>query len=84
MATITHDNLMVCQDCTLIIANGDMGGVECEHGNDKMHALAMVAQWDDLTNGLVLDHDEVDFSTRPCDGCGSRLAGYRHSAVVIQ
>lgn len=89
MATVTHDGLEVCTDCAQLIANGDLGGQECEHGGADDHAAAMVAVWGEGPAGvlgLVLElseETEAHFSSRRCDGCGSTLAGDRLPAVHI-
>lgn len=78
---ITHDNLLVCQDCTMILANATLGNEDPDE--DHRHLLRMHDRWGDDFNNLVLDSEYHDFATRHCDGCGSPLAGYRHEAVVL-
>lgn len=90
MATITHDDLAVCDDCAQILANGEFDG-ECEHGDATAHADAMTEIWGEGAAGILRmvlacgeDEEECDsFSRRGCDGCGSSLAGGRHAAVVF-
>jgi len=85
MTAILYDNLMVCDECALVIANG-----EIDDGTDRGQQIAdaQVEQWGELAIGLTLacgdDEDECDyFSWRRCDGCGSTLGGGRHKAVVF-
>jgi hypothetical protein len=77
MATVTHDDLAVCVDCAMLIANGE--------GTDE-HADAVAARWPGM-NTLVLacpEDCEGWFSSSPCDGCGSTLDGDRHPAVAFE
>ena len=79
---ITHDDLAVCIDCAMILANGELG--LGDDAADAAHAALISAQWPD--GGLVLscpDDCEESFSWSRCDGCGSALGGGRHSAVVL-
>lgn len=81
---ITHAGLLMCSDCTAIIANGELGQGDADA--DHQHALKMAARWGEHTLNLVLagdDTDVIDFSTRRCAGCGSDLAGTRHPAVCL-
>lgn len=77
MATIVFaDNLVVCTDCAILIANAE--------GTEAL-AAAQVEQWGEHATGLVLAGCEPcdDFSTRHCDGCGNTDAGERHAAAVL-
>lgn len=80
---VIADDLLVCTDCTLLIANGETGnGIE----TDELVAAAQVAIWGDDAIGLTLNcPEDCDgrFSSRSCDGCGDPLAGDRHPAVVL-
>jgi hypothetical protein len=85
MAVITHDNLSVCTDCTMMIANGELG--QGDEAAEAVHVAAMVTLWGEGSAGvmsLVLNCDddcEGHFSWQRCDGCGSTLGGDRHPAV---
>lgn len=87
---IKYDDLLVCDDCAQILANGDLGGTDCEHGNAETHMAVMFTHWGEMTQAMVLACDEEgrgscrDFSIVPCDGCGSALAGARHPAAVLE
>jgi hypothetical protein len=73
--------LSLCTDCALIVANGETGrGEEV----DVAIAAAQTMRLDDDAARLVLTMAEpVPFSTVTCDGCGERLAGERHAAVIL-
>ena len=78
MATITFDDLWVCIDCTVVIANGDWTGIDDpEREAEIEEGLASIpGHW-------VLGEGEMDFSWRGCDCCGSPLGGSRHEALVL-
>lgn len=81
---VVADDLRVCSDCAQVIANG-----EISDGTDRgdRTAAAQVAVWGADAIGLVLagtDDGPDPFSTAPCDGCGSTLAGERWDAAVIR
>lgn len=86
---IKYDDLLVCDDCAMILANEEFDG-DCEHGNSITHHAVMFKRWGEMTQTMVLACDEqgrgscVDFSRRDCDGCGSALAGARHPAAVLE
>jgi hypothetical protein len=86
----------LCQDCTLVHANG-----ECDpyRPADLPEPLSAIDDGDELTLGLLEEeHDdectETDraeggcnceqrsFSWSRCDGCGSDLGGDRHAATL--
>lgn len=66
------DDYMVCQDCLMMIANG-----ECEEPDDGWSPEKM------CDANLVVGDDErnEEFSRDDCDCCGSVLAGSRHHCV---
>ena len=82
MAEIIIDNLVFCTDCTIAAANGDLSGIE----DDQQYA--------DTTTGLErlgkisavyhAGQEPDEFSTRPCDCCGSRLAGSRDYFIILK
>lgn len=83
MARVTHE-LSVCIDCLFLKANG-----ETTEDPDRT-PLGEVAGWDlavACTDGQEDSHSEEclcdAFSGRRCDGCGSTLAGSRHTLVAF-
>ncbi len=81
----TIDDLAVCVDCAMLIANGEVTDGE---GNDitAEHAERMREVWGDDAVHLVLtcpqNCDGWFFWSR-CDGCGSALGGDRHPAAAL-
>lgn len=88
MATVTHDDLVVCIACALLMANGPCDGCESCVFSDAQDCPntageRMAERWD-WPLGLTLTGDDVDpYSARECDGCGSTDHGERHSAVMF-
>lgn len=76
MAIIIADDLDVCMDCAMLLANDEA---------EPAHRAAFAAQ--NHEGHIVLsgtdDTDDTEFSTARCDGCGSYLAGYRTKAVMF-
>lgn len=79
MASVICDDLDLCVDCTMMIANGE-GSPE--------HAEAMEAAWGEDSVHLVMtcngDDFDCSFSWVSCDGCGSRLGGDRHKGALVK
>lgn len=75
-------DLMVCIDCTMMMANGEFGDDEAR---EIEVAETLATNWPNngITLGRAEGHHEndIDFSNAPCDGCGSLLAGSRHAAT---
>jgi hypothetical protein len=83
MATVTHDDLSVCEDCLSLIANGTISD-DLDPTADEAHAARMDALWPGEDVETVCPEDcDGWFSWAPCDGCGSTLGGTRHPAVVL-
>lgn len=77
--TVLYDDLYACVDCTLFLANGDLP----EDRPDLLDDIGR--EWPDPVH-MVLTSDEdtdIEFSSRDCDCCGSRLAGSRHPFVIL-
>jgi hypothetical protein len=77
------DNLRVCVDCAMLIANGDArSGMDsatearCRAGIAKESTVGGI--W-----FLSGEDSEYAFSWRECDCCASRLGGARREAAVL-
>jgi len=68
--------ILICTDCAMLAANGELADeTDCE-------PLGLVEGYVAVT--CSDSGDDCEFSWSPCEGCGSRLGGYRHSAVVME
>ena len=69
----------MCPDCAETVVNGP--------GEGTPYAT-IAKQWPEAECWMFsLDDSEdghIEFSTRSCDGCDSRLAGSRHPAIAWQ
>lgn len=86
MPLTTLDTIQVCEDCLMAIANGDYTGLdywypEAEAEERHREIDAGIASFSPATLHPGDDHDE--FSRRPCECCGSDLAGARHEVIVL-
>jgi hypothetical protein len=88
---ITHDDLRFCEDCTIVACNGDYSGIEYSHGVGTEETDARCAEIDGglakLGPHVVPNFDDEsgtwEFSSAPCDCCGTRLAGSRHRFAIL-
>ena len=71
------EDLSVCTDCVMMIANGE------DNTEEQVHSCRMAIEWAGERFDLTLTDGDEEFSTSRCDGCGCGLAGYRHNAVAI-
>lgn len=71
------EDLWVCQDCALFIANGDL-----PEDNDRAVAVVEAAE-NTFPGWWVLDRDEDEFSSSPCDCCDDGYAGSRFQAAIV-
>jgi hypothetical protein len=80
MSMYVETELEVCEVCVHLIANG-----EYADGTDAalIASEAMVDRWADKAADIVLGGDELGFRLRPCDACGSKLAGDRFTASIL-
>ena len=99
MPVIDHANLDACSDCLLFIANGDepegddtlpsrIGsewGEVSERTAKFFSASPNQLRWEIVVGGEheSEDGDDLGFSWRPCDCCGSRLGGSRHALTAL-
>lgn len=77
---ILRDDLTVCSDCAMVLANGTDGWGLDDNGQElgEAHAARM------LPGDFVLSGEEGEeawFAHTPCDACGDALAGDRLAAV---
>jgi hypothetical protein len=72
---IICEDLWVCDDCVLLVANGD------EPEDREGLAEDIAAMWPSAY--LVIEDETDEFSYSACDGCGCRLGGSRHKATAI-
>ena len=73
----------LCDCCLIMLANQDQSGHD--DGCDNSHSAPMSA-WDGGTlapSDGVDSEDTLDFSRRPCLGCGTHLAGRRTAAFEV-
>lgn len=88
MVRMIDDEFMVCCDCIMAIANGDLTALandpetEDERTRQIHQGLQEIA--DNGGYAVAGDSDKYDeFSRYPCECCGERLAGSRHHAVIL-
>jgi hypothetical protein len=66
----------ICQDCALIVANGEDGCIgPCDHGLNLPASTAL---------GGFDDESEFYVPFRPCPGCGTTLAGTWFEAFELE
>jgi hypothetical protein len=79
-----YDDLWFCADCLIVAENGYADDITDERQDDIRNGLArwgahLVPDFDSETGDGI-----HEFSARPCDCCGSRLAGERHRYAVLE
>jgi len=84
------DEIMVCSDCLMVIANGDYTGLDLENTPDDPDAGSRRAR--EIDEGIESfkgylcagDSDkDHEFSWSRCECCGSKLGGSRHHVVIL-
>lgn len=65
------EEIAVCSDCIMLIANGDLP----PDTDEETDALLI-----DGTVGVMYDGEELGFSWRPCECCKRKLGGDRFKA----
>ena len=98
MATLTTYTVWACQDCLMAAAGytehetGTVPELEPWTRLGEGETVSPGFGWEDHTEdcpnrvagGTVdCDCETQDFSTSPCGGCGSHLAGSRHAVTVF-
>lgn len=75
-----------CGDCVIVIANDDTSGMTDERATEVRAGIARTSS--DGSNVVVACQEDEgtceDFSSRPCDVCGTSLAGDRHPVVWLR
>jgi hypothetical protein len=80
---IDRDNLWLCSDCMQVACNGI-------HGVELSNPTATVIGLNRLGTHLVPNFDSEtheglrEFSSVPCDACGTHLAGYRARFATLK
>jgi hypothetical protein len=80
---IDRDNLWLCSDCTRVACDGILG-------IELTNPTATIIGLDKLGPHLVPDFDSEtneglrEFSSVPCDACGTHLAGYRARFATLK
>jgi hypothetical protein len=79
MAKILDDDIWCCDDCLILIANGDSSGMD--DATEKRCTEAIAAH-----PGILVCNDQGDdeeFSHRACDVCGA-AGGRRHRLAALE
>ena len=87
MASIVADNLRICSDCLDAVEFDDLD-LGYTPGTLFEQMKKMMGHREDLslnTNRLVSNSSSEfdEFSTRPCDTCGTHMAGARYGYSVL-
>lgn len=87
---VTHDRILLCDDCLFAAVNGDVTGVSDIPGMTATQRIAEIEQGlERLGPNLVPDFDSEsgkgihEFTSSWCDCCGSKLAGQRHEFAIL-
>lgn len=84
MACYIESDLFVCQDCVLLIANGEVPNDWTDEQVEKWKK-AIAKRWPDQTGVCCGDSDFYrEFDAWACDFCGSALAGSRYHCVELK
>ena len=80
MARVEFDDLSICVDCVMAIANGELP-------EDEARALEVeegIKKFEKENNGfLAAGMEELGFAHSSCDVCLSSLGGDRYQAVFL-
>lgn len=81
MITVTHE-LDVCEDCHMRVAGCSARELGAAHHNEEGWRIGMREfRGFQLVNGDIEHY--VEFTSRPCNLCGSWQAGSRHRVNVL-
>ena len=81
---IIRDGIELCSDCLIFACNGDVSGIDSPAREAEVVAgvaklgPTLVPAFDSETGDGIRE-----FAHCPCDACGTRLAGSRHSFVIL-
>lgn len=83
------DNLAFCEDCTQAAVNDDYTGLDYHYNEQEAEqrqadieaGLSRLSLLGAVCYDSTQERDE--FSSRPCDCCGSRLAGGRDYFLIL-
>ena len=90
MCEIIAENLAVCMDCIHAIVNDDFTGLQYSHDEENADrrekeirdGIQKLSQIGYICLDETRDMDE--FSVKPCECCGERLAGTREYLVILK
>ena len=87
------ENLMLCDDCHQYHHNQDPSFLQYQFGNDEASVDARLTEITDGLNKIAeqsnhmffqnVDESPEEFSTAPCDCCGTKLHGGRIHYTVV-
>ena len=82
------DNLTFCTDCTQAAVNDDYTGLDYHYNEQEAEQrqaeiMAGLSRLGSLGYVYHAGLDSDEFSSRPCDCCGSRLAGSRDYFIIL-
>jgi hypothetical protein len=88
---VTDDDYWVCSDCLPVIANGDYTHLDNYYvSEDQSGEISLEDKIDAIDSGMesaggyiVPGSEEDEYSTRGCDCCCTKLAGYRARCAVL-
>ena len=86
MVQVIDDRFYVCEECLMVIANGDYSILDAYSEEERDKRKQEIDQALDQIEGHVVPgepEEVVEFSKMSCDCCGSRLFGSRHHCVVL-
>lgn len=80
--------LWVCLECTFTRESGE--SLYNDITGEYAEPWSLIQDGYSVTKGIIVenethdgtDHEHSDFSTSPCDGCGSTLAGERYAYTL--
>jgi len=78
---VIDDNFMVCTDCIMVIANGEMPTDSTpERDAEIIAGIKRVG----LSVSCGDSDKKIDHSINPCDCCHTHLHGERHHCVIME